>query len=196
MSLVRCYVDLGLALFWWCRKNTNTVISVQYHAGSQCGAMSKRRVCCVHCKQTQTDLQKASWTCCISFSFAFGFLWQVTSLTHSLFRAIFKKATLHNEHTLHAFSRNTHTHTHIQWVWPFSKQWLNDCPPLTCLPVLCSPRTTSALVYQNSRHCSTLAGIEKLWMNKKQQKMLNLIKRFVVRETWSFWLLGSFECLL
>lgn len=98
--------------------------------------------------------------------------------------------------TLCMLSAGIHTHTHIQWVWPFSKQWLNDCPPLTCLPVLCSPRTTSALVYQNSRHCSTLAGIEKLWMNEKQQKMLNLIKRFVVRETWSFWLLGSFECLL
>lgn len=81
----------------------------------------------------------------------------------------------------------------------FSKQWLNDCPPLTCLPVLCSPRTTSALVYQNSRHCSTLAGIEKLWMNKKQQKKWQNVefnqkvcsqRNLKFLASWQFWMLA------
>lgn len=169
------------------------MISVQYRAGSQCGAMSKHRACCVHCKQSQTDLQKASWTCCISFSLP---LVSCDKWHHSL------------THCFEPFSRKLHsimcslcmlsagiitlTHTFSECdpvAALFSKQWLNDCPPLTCLPVLCSPRTTSALVYQNSRHCSTLAGIEKnvnVEFNQKVCSQRNL--KFLA--SWHF------ECLL
>lgn len=202
MWLVSCYVDLGLALFWWCRRNTNTVITVQNHAGSQCGAMSKSRACRVLCKQTQTDLQKDSWTCCISFSFAFGFLWQVTSLTHRFEPFSRKLHSIMCSLCMLSAGIITLTDTFSECdpvAALFSKQWLNDCPPLTCLPVLCSPRTTSVLVYQNSCHCSTLAGIEKLWMNKKQQKKWQNVefnqkvcsqRNLKFLASWQFWMLS------